>query len=131
MVCLSMMAVAVAVTEDSDVKDMYLMMLNREIKRVPLDFDHPLNKVWSGYLLTNIIEPPKGVGYQCWETTSEGSPISPVFKTPVELYNWLALNINIGITKDFTANEWELALNDSCPVLNMQTNKLELADKKS
>lgn len=33
--------------------------------------------------------PPKGAGYQLWETVSEGSPISPVFKTPDELANWL------------------------------------------
>jgi hypothetical protein len=34
-------------------------------------------------------EPPKGKGYQLWETVSEGSPISPVFKTPEELATWL------------------------------------------
>jgi hypothetical protein len=38
------------------------------------------------------IEPPKGEGYQLWETTSEGSPISPVLKTPEELAHWLAKN---------------------------------------
>ena len=35
------------------------------------------------------IEPPEGEGYQLWETTSEGSPTSPVFKTPEELAKWL------------------------------------------
>ena len=30
-------------------------------------------------------EPPKGDGYQIWETVSEGSPISPVFATAREL----------------------------------------------
>lgn len=34
-------------------------------------------------------EPPKGEGWQMWETTSEGSPISPVFETPEELSQWL------------------------------------------
>lgn len=34
-------------------------------------------------------EPPKGDGYQLWETVSEGSPISPVFATPEELADWL------------------------------------------
>lgn len=34
-------------------------------------------------------EPPKGAGYQLWETVSEGSPISPVFKTPELLADWL------------------------------------------
>lgn len=31
------------------------------------------------------VEPPKGDGYQIWETVSEGSAISPVFATPEEL----------------------------------------------
>lgn len=35
-------------------------------------------------------DPPKGDGWQMWETTSEGSPISPVFATPEELARWLA-----------------------------------------
>jgi hypothetical protein len=38
------------------------------------------------------IEPPEGNGYQLWETTSEGSPVSPVFKTPEELARWLCDN---------------------------------------
>lgn len=35
-------------------------------------------------------EPPKGDGWQMWETTSEGSPMSPVFATAEELADWLA-----------------------------------------
>ena len=35
-------------------------------------------------------EPPEGDGWQMWETTSEGSPMSPVFTTPAELASWLA-----------------------------------------
>jgi len=31
------------------------------------------------------IEVPRGDAYQMWETTSEGSPISPTFDTPEEL----------------------------------------------
>lgn len=34
--------------------------------------------------------PPAGDGWQMWETTSEGSPISPVFATPKDLARWLA-----------------------------------------
>lgn len=37
-------------------------------------------------------EPPVGEGYQMWETTSEGSPISPVFKTPESLALWCVKN---------------------------------------
>lgn len=35
-------------------------------------------------------EPPEGTGWQMWETTSEGSPISPVMPTPEKLARWLA-----------------------------------------
>lgn len=35
-------------------------------------------------------EPPTGPGWQMWETTSEGSPISPVFETSGDLAVYLA-----------------------------------------
>lgn len=35
-------------------------------------------------------EPPAGEGWQMWENTSEGSPISPVFDAPEKLARWLA-----------------------------------------
>lgn len=38
------------------------------------------------------IPPPEGDGWQMWETTSEGSPISPVCNSPKELARWLAEN---------------------------------------
>lgn len=66
--------------------------MSREVKRVALDFEWPLNKVWTGYLSFEKLEPPKGEGWQMWETTSEGSPISPVKETPEELAKWLADN---------------------------------------
>lgn len=34
-------------------------------------------------------DPPEGTGWQLWETTSEGSPISPVFATPDEFSAYL------------------------------------------
>lgn len=34
--------------------------MGREIKRVPLDFDWPLNEVWAGYLM-----PEAYAGKQC------------------------------------------------------------------
>lgn len=43
-------------------------------------------KNWKEY------EPPSGPGYQLWETTSEGSPMSPVFEKPEELAFWLEKN---------------------------------------
>jgi len=35
-------------------------------------------------------EPPIGPGWQLWEDVSEGSPISPVFRTAAELADWAA-----------------------------------------
>lgn len=35
-------------------------------------------------------EPPKGDGWQLWETVSEGSPVSPVFATSDELAAWMS-----------------------------------------
>lgn len=105
--------------------------MGREVKRVPLDFSWPMNKIWPGYTISLYIsikhyypdeheellkefakamkceyddasdltdekyddfkiEVPEGKGWQMWETVSEGSPISPVFKTPEELAQWLA-----------------------------------------
>lgn len=37
-------------------------------------------------------EPPTGEGWQMWETTSEGSPISPVCESPEALARWLVDN---------------------------------------
>ena len=67
-----------------------------------MDFDAPLGEVWGGYLTPERlrgderaeadawepIEPPTGEGWQMWETTSEGSPSSPVFATAEELAEW-------------------------------------------
>ena len=91
--------------------------MGREIKRVARDFKWPMNKIWGGFLNPHYAhraecsackgsghnlateqiaddwtpeEPPSGEGWQMWETTSEGSPISPVFATAEDLAHWLA-----------------------------------------
>lgn len=33
--------------------------MGREVKRVPLDFDHPLNQVWPGYLMPDTLDEDK------------------------------------------------------------------------
>jgi hypothetical protein len=35
------------------------------------------------------IDPPVGDGYQLWSTTTEGTPMSPVFAKPEDLARWL------------------------------------------
>ena len=43
-------------------------------------------KAWEDF------EPPEGDAYQIWETTSEGSPITPPFETPEALAQWCVDN---------------------------------------
>jgi hypothetical protein len=51
--------------------------MGREVKRVPLDYEHDGNP-----------EPTKGKGWQMWTTTEE-RPMSPVFNSPQQLARWL------------------------------------------
>lgn len=55
---------------------------------------HGTVEVWSGQRAAadawGWVEPPTGDGWQMWETTSEGSPISPVFTDPEDLADWCA-----------------------------------------
>lgn len=54
------------------------------------------------------IEPPTGDGYQLWETTSEGSPISPVFKTLDDLCEWCENNTTTFGSFKATKEQWNL-----------------------
>lgn len=56
-------------------------------------------------------EPPAGDGYQMWETTSEGSPQSPVFASLDELCAWLEKSGASWFGKETaTADEWTYSL---------------------
>lgn len=116
--------------------------MGREMKRVPLDFNWPLNKVWYGYQhisacsddcescklfakikgyeigekdydcpkypeLEAMKEPPTGDGYQLWDTTSEGSPQSPVFETLDALCEWCADNATTFADFKATKEKWK------------------------
>ncbi len=70
-------------------------------------------------------EPPIGKGLQCWETTSEGSPMSPVFKTLDELCEWLSRNTGTHITRNMTKDDWMDALKEPCPLIDLQGNKIK------
>ncbi len=54
----------------------------------------------------NRIEPPKGDGYQLWETTSEGSPTSPVFATLEALCEWCETNTTTFGSFKASKEEW-------------------------
>lgn len=52
------------------------------------------------------VGPPKGEGWQMWETTSEGSPSSPVFATPEELADYCAANVSIFGNSMASREQW-------------------------
>lgn len=51
-------------------------------------------------------EPPTGDGWQLWETTSEGSPVSPVFESAEELAAWCAANATLFGTETAPYEAW-------------------------
>lgn len=57
-------------------------------------------------------EPPQGPGYQLWETTSEGSPVSPVFQTLDELCAWCETNASTFGDSRTSAANWKKMLDD-------------------
>lgn len=133
--------------------------MGRELKRVPLDFDWPIGKIWDGYLpekskkkvpawkgwkikdsvcteCENLgyecsedasyclyypenrsiweYDPPSGDGYQLWETTSEGSPKSPVFESLDELCAWCEENATTFASFKTSKEKWkEMLLKDN------------------
>jgi hypothetical protein len=51
-------------------------------------------------------QPPSGEGWQLWETTSEGSPQSPVFATPEELADWCGPNATLFASERMSSADW-------------------------
>lgn len=132
--------------------------MGRELRRVPMDFDYPKNKVWYGFYLglgtcvsterehceqckemariknipmtdygcpdfdkyleepmkklNELLAPPVGEGYQLWETTSEGSPCSPVFATLDELCEWCEKYATTFGSFRASKEEWKSMLSD-------------------
>lgn len=56
--------------------------------------------------------PPEGEGYQLWETTSEGSPTSPVFATLDELCEYAAVHCSTFADNKTSAEGWRHMLDD-------------------
>lgn len=55
-------------------------------------------------------EPPTGPGFQLWETTSEGSPVSPVFADLGALCEWAAPNATTFGSSRASAEQWRKML---------------------
>ena len=62
--------------------------------------------------LSELCEPPRGEGFQLWETTSEGSPVSPVFETLDKLCEWCEVNATTIGRFRATKEEWKQMLLD-------------------
>lgn len=102
--------------------------MGRELKRVPMDFDHPIDEIWPGYLPPEDhdedeewegTDPPEGEGFQLWETTTEGSPQSPVFATLDELCAFAAEHCTTFATNRATAEQWRSMLDDGLVSVDM------------
>lgn len=69
--------------------------MSRQVRRVPKDWEHPVENGRYKPLHGPEMPDPNHVNcshYQMYETTSEGTPISPVMETPEELATWLVEN---------------------------------------
>lgn len=100
---------------------------HRTVKRVPLGFDWPLGKVWTGYLKAgSITEQPRGRGWQLWETVSEGSPMSPVFESAQALAEWCAENATIYADQRLPEERWLQLITDR---ESLETASLGIADQ--
>jgi len=62
--------------------------------------DIEASEAWQG------TDPPEGDGWQLWETTSEGSPLSPVFPTAADLAAWCAVHATLFANHRWTAAQW-------------------------
>jgi hypothetical protein len=67
-------------------------------------------EVKEAYESWQPFDPPTGEGYQLWETTSEGSPTSPVFPSLDDLCAWAEKNATTFAHHRTTAAEWKRML---------------------
>lgn len=77
----------------------------REQARYCVWYNDELRSLWHQ-------EPPSGEGCQLWETTTEGSPISPVFETLEALCEWCAEHASVFANVKVSKEEWLRMLGD-------------------
>lgn len=57
-------------------------------------------------------DPPDGAGYQLWENTSEGSPVSPVFEALESLCEWCETNATFFAGIKLSKQDWLKSFTD-------------------
>lgn len=72
----------------------------------------PASMIQEAYDAWEPREPPEGPGYQLWETTSEGSPQSPVFADLDELCCWAETNATTFGSNRTTKEQWRKMLDE-------------------
>lgn len=75
-------------------------------EQLPPETLQKLHDDWESY------DPPEGEGFQLWETTSEGSPSSPVFDSLDSLCSWAEINATTFGSFKTTAENWKSMLSD-------------------
>lgn len=69
-------------------------------------------EVQEAYENWEMTDPPKGEGFQLWQNTSEGSPISPVFDTLDKLCEWAEVYATTFGHEKTTKENWKKMLDD-------------------
>lgn len=93
------------------------IVIKAELKRLgkPVTCSHckgngytwPSDRVRRQFNAWKRKEPPKGEGYQIWETVSEGSPVSPVFAKSEDLADWMCgIENDSSVTRGTTREQW-------------------------
>ena len=70
-------------------------------------------EIKAAYEAWEPTEPPAGDGYQLWETTTEGSPVSPIFVTLWGLCEWCAEHATTFGSSTATVQQWEDMLSEN------------------
>lgn len=72
----------------------------------------PSEEIKQAYEDWKDYDPPIGEGFQLWNTTTEGHPMSPVFSTLDELCEWCAANTTTFASYTASKEEWRQMLDD-------------------
>lgn len=72
---------------------------------------HGTCEKWKGQRATaevewQRIEPPEGPGWQLWEDTTDGSPVSPVFESAEDLAKWCEKNATVFGSATASEDHW-------------------------
>lgn len=81
---------------------------------------NPNTEIYAAYEAWENYEPPQGEGWQLWETCSEGSPVTPVFKTAEKLAKYCETNVSIFASEYISYDQWlKMFVNDTTDVGSM------------